>query len=848
MKKIISIAVAIVLVFGSGLYLYSKYKPLPALSQSELPDLRDTPPKAAGNDSFSKPAVALEGMEGIVANGQLSLYYDPATMAIAVRDKEGRVWRSTPEKLGDDELANASVRDQMSSQLIISYSDNTGQEAFKTSNADSVMLGQAVAEPLENGLRVTYTLGKASSEIDSLPKKISAERYQALILDKVGDKYKRYLTPAYVNDNNKDVYERNDTKLTAIALKKVVESFQEAGYTAEDLAKDDEENGGSGSSEKQVFTIPVEYTLAGDQFIARIVSAGIQYPKSYPLTDIALLPYFGAAGLQDEGYLFVPDGSGSLIYLNNGKQRYEPFNQPVYGDDGGTWNGENDDDPTIEPIRMPVYGLAKKDSGFVAIIDQGAAVASVHAEVSRTRSSYNSVYPSFQLIGMEKINLSVTSQASETKTKEIRVFQQRPVYSDFSVRYAFLSGDKAGYTGMAEYYRDYLLSNGMLTKKADSQEEMPFYLELVGGIPKRKSILGVPYKAVVPLTTFDQAQTIIGSLKEQGISNQKVRLSGWFNGGYSHKVADKIKVDGSLGGSSGYKDLISYAEQEGIELFPDVSFTHLYTTSGEYTEAKAVSRYINRESAWVWERTDWARPLSPRLVPNVVDDFLSAYKKYGETGISVRNIGHQLDGDYRRNNVVDRVQSEEINKDQLEKIGARLPNIMTDGGNAYVLKYAKDIVEAPMSNNGYNITDEAVPFYQIVLHGYVDYAGAPANLSREADVRKYVLKSLEYGSNLYFKWIYAENSKVKNTAFLNLYSVHYQTWMDKAAASYKTVSEALNVVKDKAIVGHEKLAENVYRTTYEGGRTITVNYNDYEVDVDGSRIPAEDFLVGGDNR
>lgn len=839
----ISIAVAFVLVFGSGFYLYSKFKPLPALSQSELPDLREIEPQSAAVERYTKPDVPLEGMEGVVSNGQLALYYDSKTMAIAVRDKEGRVWRSSPEAAAEDAIANASVKDQMSSQIIINYSNQTGQEAYKTSNQDSVQLEQAVAEPIEDGLKITYTLGKATSEIDNLPKKISAERYQKLILDKVGDKYKRYLTPAY--QNNKDIYERNDSKLTAISLKRVIQAFQEAGYTSEDLAKDNEENSAGESDEKQVFTIPVEYTLSGDQFIARVQSKGVQYPASYPLTDIMLLPYFGAADLQDEGYIFVPDGSGSLIYLNNGKQRYESFLQPVYGDDGGTWDGEDDEDPTIEPIRMPVYGLKTQDSAFVAIIDQGAAVASIHAEVSRARSSYNSVYPSFQLIGKEKINLSATSQASETKTKEIRVFQQRPVYSDFSVRYAFLSGAKASYAGMAEYYRNYLLASGTLTKKDQTQDDVPFYLELVGGIPKRKTVLGVPYKAIVPLTTFDQAQSIIGSLKEQGIVNQKVRLSGWFNKGYSHKVADKIEVDDSLGGSSGYKDLIAYTKQEGIGLFPDVSFTHLYTTGGKYSEAKAVSRYINRESAWVWERTDWTRPLSPRLLPNVVDGFLSSYKRYGETGISVRNMGHQLEGDYRRNQVVDRVQSEEIDKKQLEKISQQLPNVMADGGNAYILKYAKDIVEAPMGNNGYNVTDEAVPFYEIVLHGYVDYAGAPLNLSREVDVRRYVLKSLEYGSNLYFKWIYADNSEVKNTFFLDLYSVHYKTWMDTAVESYKTVAKVLNDVQNMPIVGHEKLAENVYRTTYEGGKTITVNYNEVEVTVDGNRIPAEDFLVGG---
>lgn len=844
-KKMIGAGVAAVLVLGLGWYVYGLTRTVPALK--EIPDLRNTAPAAsASGDAYSKPSVPLTGMEGVTSNGKLSLYYDPETMAIAVRDENGEVWRSTPEKASEDALANAAVKDQLSSQLIVQYSNNTGQESSKTSGADSVQLKQAVAAPIEGGLKVTYTIGKASNALDGLPKRMSAERYKALIDDKVGEKYQRYLFVAYQNTANKDVYVRNDQQLTALRLSKVLEAFQEAGYTAEDLAIDNGET--SQASDREVFTVSVEYTLQGDQLVVRIPTSEVQYTKTYQLTDISLLPYFGAADTRDEGYMFVPDGSGSLIYLNNGKERYESYIQPVYGDDGATWDGEYDDDPTIEPIRLPVYGMKKNDSAFLAIIDEGEAVATIHAEVSKLKSSYNSVYPSFRLLAKEKINLSATTTDLSTKSKVIPVFQQRPVYSDFTVRYAFLKGDQASYAGMASYYRDYLERKQVLKKPADVRSESPFYLEVVGGIVKRKSILGVPYNDVIPLTTFDEAQTIVKSLQAQGVGELKLRLSGWFNRGLRHEPADHISVDGELGGSGGFKKLLAFAEQEGITVYPDVSFTHLYwdaDNGSRYSDSKAAARQVNRYSAWVWEHTTWARPLSARLVPYVVDKYLGAYEKYGRTGISLRNIANQLEGDYRHNHVVDRSQSEQIDKDQLAKISAKLPDVMVDGGNAYALAYAKDVVLAPMTNNGYNITDEAVPFYEIVLHGYVNYAGAPLNLSPEADAKKYVLKALEYGSNVYFKWIYADNDLIKDTHFLDLYSVHYETWMDEAIAAYRTVNDALKDVQGQTIADHRKLAEGVYRTTYEGGKTIIVNYNPFAVTAEGHEIAAQDFYVGG---
>jgi hypothetical protein len=839
-RRITITLIAAAVLFGSVM-LVNGMRSLPAMKT--LPDLRGAGQPAA-SDSYTEPSVPLTGMEGVAANGQLSLYYEPASMAVAVRDQTGGIWRSNPERVDSDKLANASVKDQLSSQVMISYSTKDGQQSSKTSNQDSVKLKQAAAEPIKGGLRVTYTLGKASGGIDVLPARISAERYQSVILDKVGKKYERYLFLAYKNDRNKNVYERNDRGLTGLALGKVTDAFEEAGYTADDLAKDNEANGTGAGGDREVFTVAVEYTLQGDQLVVRVPFKDVQYPASFPLTDLTLLPYFGAADTEDQGYMFVPDGSGSLIRLNNGKQLYKPYNQPVYGDDGGTWNGEIDDDATIEPIRLPVFGLKKNDSAMVAIIDQGAAVSSIHAEVSRMKSSYNSVFTSFQLLGQERINLSATGTALETKTKEISVFQQRPVYSDFSIRYAFLPSDSADYTGMAAYYRSYLQANKTLTKK-EASSSVPFYLEVVGGITKRKSLLGVPYKAVVPLTTFKQTETILSSLKEQNVTNLKLRLSGWFNKGISHKAADKISIDGALGGSSGYRDLTAYTKREGVGLFPDVSFTHLYITKGKFSVSKAVSRYINRQAAWVWERTDWARPLSPRLLPYVVDQFLNAYQRYGSTGISVRNMGYMLDGDYRRNHVVDRVQAESIFQEQLIAIQKQLPEVMADGGNAYVLPYVKDIVEAPLSNNGYNLTDEAVPFYQIVLHGFVDYTGSPLNLSREADLQNYVLKCLEYGSNVYYKWIYADNDAVKETDYQYLYSVNYTTWLEQAAASYRTVNDVLHDVQHEPITAHRKLADNVYQTTYGGRKTVIVNYNTYAVTVDGRAIAAKDFFVGG---
>lgn len=51
------------------------------------------------------------------------------------------------------------------------------------------------------------------------------------------------------------------------------------------------------------------------------------------LTDISLLPCFGASLYGEEGYMLVPDGSGALVYNNNGKKKAKAVNVQVYGID-----------------------------------------------------------------------------------------------------------------------------------------------------------------------------------------------------------------------------------------------------------------------------------------------------------------------------------------------------------------------------------------------------------------------------------------------------------------------------------------------------------------------------------
>ncbi len=115
------------------------------------------------------------------------------------------------------------------------------------------------------------------------------------------------------------------------------------------------------------------------------------------------------------------------------------------------------------------------------------------------------------------------------------------------------------------------------------------------------------------------------------------------------------------------------------------------------------------------------------------------------------------------------------------------------------------------------------------------------NVSTYTNFRQYVLKCMEYGSNVYFTWIYKPNYMIKETEYDYLNSVLYSQWIDVAEQMYHDVNKLLTKVRNRQIVSHRMLEDGVYRTDYENGVYVIVNYNTVPVLINGNAIDAEGF-------
>ncbi|MHA7965272.1 DUF5696 domain-containing protein [Paenibacillus sp. CAU 1782] len=789
-----------------------------------------------------------EGMEAVAENEHLILYVNQATTEVAVQDKRnGAIWYSNPQDREDDAIATGYNKSKLNVQLELTYYDSAGNSLKYDNYTHSIQNNQFVIEKTDGGLNIVYTLGEVKSDIEAIPKFISEERFQTLILGKIAsDADKKEIEKRFRFNEETKQYERRDSSLKGVGLSKVTGIFKEIGYDEEQIAIDKaaygEEGGGSAS-----VVIPLHYRLDGEYLRVSIPEGELQYPDTMKIQTLSLLPFFGASGLQDEGYSLVPDGSGSLIHFNNEKTYAAPYRTVMYGAD--TAINQLMQIQKEESARLPVFGMNYGDRGFLGIIEKGDAVAAVEADVSGRLNQYNTVYSSFTLNNMEEVTLT-----NGWRSSTVKKFQAQSFHGEIAVAYGFLGADEASYSGMAAHYRDYLTEQNNMARLEET-ENVPFYVELIGGIPKKKFFLGIPYNAYQPLTTFEQAQDILDQMKGLGIEGIQLRYTGWFNDGVNHNLPKSVSVDKKLGGSKGLTALQAYADNSAIGLYPDATFLEVYADAKGFKKSQA-SRLITNKLAAIYpyristfRQDDEAVPgyvLSPNALPGIVDGFLKDYTKLGVSGLSLRDIGDKLNSDYNRADVIDREEAKGIVLQQLQQMSDSVPNLMVEGGNAYSAPYARHIVDAPMTNSGFNITDESVPFLQLVYHGYIQYAGTSWNMADDQDSEISFLKALETGSALHYTWFYADPSAIKMTDFDDLYSADYRRWIDEAAQQHAKLNNVLQDVQDQVIKEHKQLATGVYQTTFEKGKTIIVNYNEKAANVNGVTVDAKNYWVGGD--
>jgi len=241
-----------------------------------------------------------------------------------------------------------------------------------------------------------------------------------------------------------------------------------------------------------------------------------------------------------------------------------------------------------------------------------------------------------------------------------------------------------------------------------------------------------------------------------------------------------------------------------------------------------------------WKYNNFDFIISPSRLPRIIDLFFNRFHRYNISSLSLDDMGEIINSDYSSRNTYGRHSARNIIVEQAEVISENTDKIMVHKANIYMLPFADIITEMPISHSNFSIASEGIPFYQMVVHGYVEYTTGPINLYSDPEI--VLLKSLETGAGLNYKWIYEDSSVLKDTDYSNFFSTNYKDWIDHAKKFYEISNAVLSELQDKLIVGHQKLDDGVYETIYENKYTIIVNYNRVSVNIMGKEIEARSYL------
>ncbi|MBR2284413.1 MAG: hypothetical protein IJ874_08365 [Ruminococcus sp.] len=602
---------------------------------------------------------------------------------------------------------------------------------------------------------------------------------------------------------------------------------------------------------KSGFKYPVEYTLEDDHLKASLKVSDIEESNATNVaTEMTLLGSFGAAADTEDGYFVIPDGSGALVRFNNNKTMdTNAYTQRVYGND--TTVVPTSRGAVSEQIYLPVYGIVKENNGMLVVASKGDSNAYLTAQVSRqSNSSYNLCSFTFILRGTDTFYMSGNSN------DKLTVFESGDIKSDdIELLYYPVEAEDGGevsYVDIAERYRQYLTEDaGVKTRTEDGRS--PVYIDLYGGALKKKPVLGIPVTMKQAITKYDEAQEILSQLKDSGVEDMVVSYNNWTNDGIKNKVDTGAKASGTLGGSGDLSKLKSFMESNDISFYPTSDNSVFYSGNGYYSFTSTCVRVSGSYSRIISYDRAYGIPdgfkknmslLSPSYFSEVFTEAGDSYRDAGINGISVGDLTTSLYGDYGKKNI-SRCTAMGMLTDSYKLLDDKLDDgILANSANAYALPYVQHITGVPLSSSRFDLFNEDVPFYQIVMHGIVPYSTTAVN--GDADSESLLLMAAATGSSLSYDMLYEETSTLKDTEYDEFYYSNYENWISTIAAEYKLLEPILSDVSSSTITGYE--TENDGRritTTYSNGSVVTVDFDERSVDFNGSRTLLDELEKGG---
>ncbi len=574
---------------------------------------------------------------------------------------------------------------------------------------------------------------------------------------------------------------------------------------------------------KPSIQLVLDVTLTQNALDVQVKQSNIEeLDEEYELQAIYVYPFLGATKKQEvSGYMFIPDGAGALIRLEvENHFSKEPYSKRIYGDDNGIKPLPEYFDH-LEPqkqIQYPVFGFVhnEHENGFAAIIKSGQEYAELQSYLSGMTTSFNWTAPRF-------IYREQYFQKINRKGTGVIVNQRIPNAFDIHLSYTFLEKEEASYVGMAKAYREYLIAEGILTKKEVTDSSIPLRLDVIMSF-NEKRILG---KKTQIMTSLEDLQRMVDELNDQ-IQNIQVTVRGYTEAGPDGIALNHFPFEKKLGTEADWKKLYDQFEAKNIPLH----FFTDYSWGDDFIKGYSASR----DTAQSIAKNTIGHLVAPAVTKSFFERDQENFVKHNFSYLTIDGVARLLFSNFNDLNASTRSESIRHYTSMLENSKTKNAFIAPQD---FLWKYSDVIYSVNLSSSNNFIFSDDVPFLQIVLKGYIDYFSGELNFADNSAA----LRLIEYGAYPSYFLTQEDSVKLVNGYFGWIYTSKFSNWKEDILAQHAYISQALDPVRNATIEDRRVLEDNVVLVTYSNGVDILVNYSNEVFRYNEFAVPANNVLV-----
>ncbi len=594
----------------------------------------------------------------------------------------------------------------------------------------------------------------------------------------------------------------------------------------------------------QEIAVSVDYKLNEDNFEISVDPKEIYDNGENFVTGVAVAPFLcSLKNDSQDSYLLIPDGSGAVI---------EPQTIDMIGRQGGTRVYGEDitvNDFTLtsftEKINMPIFGKKQGDNAILGIITSSAERAYLNWDIGSSAKKYSSIYPFFRIRGYDVVKRPAGFVMS---LAEIPIFDDYITEELLSVSYYPLSDEAANYSGMAKTYREYLVKNGQLNK--NNQKQVGAAIRILGGINQKTFNFGIPSTKLTALTTISEAEEIVRYFDKEIDSELLISLVGFGQSGLDiGKLGSGFKISSKLGKRSDISSLSDFCKESNIKLFMDFDIVGFNKNGNGFSTSNDTVKSFDGQTVYLDFYNNITRNnsgddsymlLGRDKLDAASKKAVNTTQKYGFNGVSLSSLSNTAYSDYSS---VGAGLSGGLasSVSEILKNSAKATTVLTTNPNIYAAGVSDYITESPVNSSQFDITCYDVPFYQMVLRGYVPMSSTSLNLS--VDYKTAVLKCIEAGIAPSFTLSFNYDNSFASSKFSSIPVSNFNGQKQKIAKTVNEVNIALEKISDSIISQHEIYENGLRVTKFDNGITAVVNYGDDTASYQGKQVAANNYII-----